>query len=507
MIKSGETILSTQNIGKNFSDVWVLKDINFDLKAGEILALAGENGAGKSTFIKILSGLYSPDSGSINLAGKNVKFDDVSMSEESGIRTVHQEINLIPFFKVYQNIFIGDEITKRIAGIGLTDDKRMKEKTREVLSLLASDISSDTYIHNLDASHQRIIQIAKVLAQKPSIMIFDEPTTSLGEKERQKLLDIIVSLKQYGIGIIYISHNLDEIMKIADRVTVFRDGRFIDTKLISECTPESIISMMIGNKSYELYHRLKKPNLQYNLLQVKDVFNHRLKNINLTLHRGEILGIAGVVGAGKSELAQVLFGIDRTSKGMFYHNSNEFKPGVDYSINNGIALVPEERQKQGLIPNFSVERNISIAYLDQFRKSIEVDTKRERLVAETYIKALSIRTEGPLQQIQYLSGGNQQKVVLSRWLHGDFQVGLFDEPTKGIDVKAKEDIYLLLGSLADQGKGIIFFSSYLPELLNVCDRIIVLSNGCCNGEFNPKDEGAETKIVHAMLTGGIYYDN
>jgi ABC-type sugar transport system ATPase subunit len=340
-----------------------------------------------------------------------------------------------------------------------------------------------------------------VLTQHPSILIFDEPTTSLGEQERQQLLEIIVSLKEYGIGIIYISHNLDEIMKIADRVTVFRDGIQIDTKDIADCSHQSIISMMIGHKQYTTYSRSNKPNRDSVMLEARGVNNHKLKNVNFSLYSGEILGIAGVVGAGKSELAQALFGIDKSYNGQYFYKGMEFKPRTDFALKNGIALVPEERQAQGLIPDFSVENNISLSYLNQFRKGIGIDTNREREIAETYITNLSIKTTGPEQAIKYLSGGNQQKAILSRWLHGDFEIGLFDEPTKGIDVKAKEDIYHLIGALADQGKGVIFFSSYLPELLNVCDRIIVLTNGTFNGEFDPKEKGVEERIVHTMLTG------
>jgi ribose transport system ATP-binding protein len=497
------TILQTHGVGKEFSNVWVLKNIDFNLRAGEIHALAGENGAGKSTFIKILSGLYTPNGGEIILQDKAVNFENVSMSEKAGIRTVHQEINLVPFFKVYQNLFVGDELTKRFLGIKYTDDASMKKKTQEILTLLKTDISPENYIHGLDASHHRIIQIAKVLAQQPSILIFDEPTTSLGEKEREQLLNIIVSLKKMGMGIIYISHNLDEIMKIADRVTVFRDGNLIDTKDISECTPQSIISMMIGHKKYISYHRKEVSKQEQVLLEAANLSNHKLNNVSIKLHRGEIIGIAGVVGAGKSELAQALFGIDKTTKGKFYLNGNEFKPGTAFSLKNSIALVPEERQEQGLIPGFSVEKNISLSHLKQFKKGLQIDTRQERKVADTYIHDLSIKTTGPDQVIKYLSGGNQQKSILARWLHGGFEIGLFDEPTKGIDVKAKEDIYLLIGALADQGKGIILFSSYLPELLNVCDRIIVLVDGSLNGEFDPKEDGIEEKVVHAMLTGKV----
>ncbi len=500
MADKESVMLRTRDIGKQFSGVWVLKHIDFELVAGEIHALAGENGAGKSTFIKILSGLYTPDSGEIHLRGRQQVFEDVRASELAGIRTVHQEINLVPFFKVYQNLFIGDEMTRQVAGLRFTDERRMRAQAGEVLSVLGADISPDTSTYRLDASCQRIVQIARVLAQKPAVMIFDEPTTSLSEHERSQLLQIIVSLKKHGIGIIYISHNLDEIMKIADRVTVFRDGELIGTRPVAECSTHSVIAMMIGHKEYRTYRRSSRPDMDTVLLEARGLVNHKLRGVDLALHQGEILGVAGVVGAGKSELARALFGIDRTSAGTFSLKGRAFRPGTTFALRNGMALVPEERQAQGLIPGYSVERNISIAYLDRFNRGISVDTARERRVAEQYIDSMSIKTAGPGQFVRYLSGGNQQKVILSRWLHGDFEVGLFDEPTKGIDVKAKEDIYLLIGELADRGKGVIFFSSYLPELFNVCDRIIVLSNGRFNGEFFPKEEGTTERIVHAMLT-------
>jgi ribose transport system ATP-binding protein len=506
MTGNDKTILQTHDLGKEFSGVWVLKNIDFNLRAGEIHALAGENGAGKSTFIKILSGLYSPASGSITLRGRDTTFDSVQMSEDAGIRTVHQEINLVPFFKVYQNIFMGDELYTSLAGVRYTRDRKMRKKAREVLDKLGTDLPTDTYTHNLDASHQRIVQIAKVLTQEPAIMIFDEPTTSLGESERELLLDIIVSLKQHGIGIIYISHNLDEIMKVADRVTVFRDGSLIGTKPISDLTPQSIVSMMIGQKEYDSYKRNRKRTADSVLLSGRGLTNHRLHNINFSLHHGEILGIAGVVGAGKSELAQAIFGVDRLLEGNLQFNGSSFRPSADFSLKNGIALVPEERQEQGLVPTFSLEKNITLSYLKGFRKGLVIDHAKERTTAEQYIQNLSIRTTGPDQIIKYLSGGNQQKAVLSRWLHGDFEIGLFDEPTKGIDVKAKEEIYLLIGALAERGKGIMFFSSYLPELLNVCDRILVLNDGKLNGEFDPEDDGCHQNIIHAMLTEGSDYE-
>lgn len=499
----GTMLLQTRGVGKAFSGVSVLSDIDFDLNAGEIHALAGENGAGKSTFIKILSGVYSNDSGHIELDNRAMEFRNIKDSESAGIRTVHQEINLVPFFKVYQNIFAGDEIRRNFLGIDYTDDALMIKKSKEVFAKLCTDINPLSYTHRLDTSRQRIVQIAKILVQNPRVMIFDEPTTSLGEKERAQLLEIIKSLKSQDIGIIYISHNLDEIMEIADRITVFRDGAKVDSRAITECTKTSIVSMMIGKKEYVLYSRKEKPDQATTLLRLEGLTNQKLKNINISLHKGEILGIAGVMGAGKSEIARAIYGIDKVEKGCTYLKEKQFNPDIHFSLNNRIAFVPEERQAEGLVASFSVEKNISLAYLNRFKRGLQIDSKRETATAMEYIDKMGIKTTGPGQAIKFLSGGNQQKVILSRWLYGDFEIGLFDEPTKGIDVKAKEDIYRLIGKMADVGKGVIFFSSYLPELLTVCDRIIVMVNGRVNGEYKTGEPDVEQHIFEAMLSGGI----
>jgi ribose transport system ATP-binding protein len=495
-------LLQTRGVGKAFSGVSVLKDIDFELEAGEIHALAGENGAGKSTFIKILSGVYGNDSGSISLAGKTVKFRNIKQSESTGVRTVHQEINLVPFFRVYQNIFAGDELRRSFLGIPCTDDALMIKKTKDIFSRLCIDIDPLGYTHGLDASRQRIVQIAKILVQNPRVMIFDEPTTSLGERERAQLLEIIKSLKSRDMGIIYISHNLDEIMEIADRITVFRDGAKVDSREIGTCTKSSIVSMMIGKKEYVLYSRKEKPDPDTTLLRLEGLCNHKLKNVDISLHKGEILGIAGVMGSGKSEIAKAIYGIDKISHGHTYLKGKRFNPDIHFALSNRIAFVPEERQAEGLVANFSVEKNISLAYLDTFKRGLQIDSKRETATAREYIDTMGIKTTGPGQAIKFLSGGNQQKVILSRWLYGDFEIGLFDEPTKGIDVKAKEDIYRLVGEMADRGKAVIFFSSYLPELLTVCDRILVMVNGRVKGEYRTDEADAEQRIFEAMLSGG-----
>ncbi len=496
-------IIEVEGLGKEFNGVWVLNDINFDLQPGEIHSLVGENGAGKSTFIKILSGVYQPSAGSIKTDGNPVVMHNVKHSESLGIRTVHQEINLVPFFSVFENIFIGTEEKRRFLGVNVMDDSKMKKKAREVIKTLGVELDIDKPTHLLNASMERIVEISKVLVHRPRVIIFDEPTTSLGEEERKRLLEIIKGLKSTGIGIIYISHNLDEVMEISDRITVFRDGRKTGTMYKEEASPEKIVSMMIGHKSYNEYKRDKSYKERDVYLEINNLSTDKLDNINLSLHKGEILGIAGVVGAGKTEIAQAIFGLDKIHKGQIYLYGQKYSPSCQRAISNGIALVPEERQAQGLIPNYSVMKNITLTYLGKWCRNGVMDRQAEIDTANEYIKLMSIKTTGHSQIVKFLSGGNQQKVILSRWLNGDFKIGIFDEPTKGIDVKAKEDIYSLVDRLAGNGKSIMVLSSYLPELLSISDRILVVHDGKIVGEFDPKEENAKEKIMHAMLGGRV----
>jgi ribose transport system ATP-binding protein len=497
-----EKIIETKGVGKEFNGVWVLNDIEFDLKPGEIHSLVGENGAGKSTFIKILSGVYKPSSGTLSINGQPTVLQNVKHSETLGIRTVHQELNLVPFFTVYENIFIGSERKQGILGIDVMKDKEMKNTAREVIEKLGVELDVNRPVHLLNAAMQRIVEISKVLIHRPKVMIFDEPTTSLGEEERAKLLEIIKKLKKDGIGIIYISHNIEEVMEISDRITVFRDGNKIGTMQKEDATSEKIVSMMIGHKSYNEYKREDCFKCDDVYLEVKGLNTDVLKNVSFSVNKGEILGIAGVVGAGKTETAKAIFGLDKIHSGEIYLYGKKFVPSCRKAINSGIALVPEERQDQGLIPNYSVMKNITLTYMDKWSKRGIMQQDEEKKVTKEYINLMSIKTTGCSQLVKFLSGGNQQKVILSRWLNGDFKIGLFDEPTKGIDVKAKEDIYNLMNRLASEGQAIVVLS-YLPELLSICDRIVVLHEGRLVGEFDPKEQDAKEKIMHAMLGGRV----
>jgi len=495
-------ILEARSLGKEFVGVWVLKDVDFSLRKGEVHALVGENGAGKTTLIKIISGVYQQSAGELLIDGEQVHLKSVSESEAAGVRTVHQEINLVSYFKVYENIFIGSEITKDLPGLGIMDDTAMKNKARAVLDLLGVNIDINKTTSSFNTTIHKIIEICKVLIYDPKIVIFDEPTTSLGEHERTKLLEVIKKLRERGLSIIYVSHNLEEIMELADRVTILRNGEKIDTLTRENMSINKIISLMIGSKNYFSFKReCITPRALKPIIELRDVTTEKLKKVNLDLYQGEILGVAGVVGAGKTEIAKAVFGLDRITSGEILLRGQSFTPSPDYAVTHGIALVPEERQKQGIVPNFAVSHNVTLTYLNNWAKNGVLNQRNEVEATQTYIDKLYIKTQGSKQLIKYLSGGNQQKVILSRWLIGDFEVGLFDEPTKGIDISAKEDIYRLMNELADSGKCIVMISSYLPELMAICDRIVVMKEGRLAGIFRNDSDEIEHEIIKLMLGG------
>ncbi len=496
-----DILLSTKRIGKEFNGVWVLNDIDFTLKPGEIHALVGENGAGKSTFIKILSGYYSASTGEVSMEGRPVSFGTVLESEEAGIRTVHQEINLVPHFSVYENIFVGSELYKNVAGVRVMDDKKMRAEAKRVLKLMDIDVNVNTNAAVLNTSNKKIVEICKVLVHDPKVLIFDEPTASLGEEERKRLLDIITGLRDKGLAIIYVSHNLEEIQAIADRVTVFRDGNKIDTLERAQIDIDTIIGMMLGEKVYGEFARsfcCDKSSVRFSM---KNVSTTKLHNVSFDVYKGEILGIAGVVGAGKTEIARAVYGLDKIDSGTVEIDGKPYKPSPGKAVEMGIALVPEERQAEGIIPNFAVSKNVTLTYLDKWARYGVLKQKAEVASTNKMIDELSIKTQGAGQLIKFLSGGNQQKVILARWMVGDFLFGMFDDPTKGIDIKAKEDIYELMNGLAQAGKSCLIFSSYLPELVSNCDRVLVMREGGIVAEFTQETPQLEEKILSAMLGG------
>jgi ribose transport system ATP-binding protein len=399
-----------------------------------------------------------------------------------------------------ENIFIGIELEKNVMGINILDKKKMAKKAEEVLDILGVELDLNKYIYKLDTSMRRIVQISKVLVYNHDVIIFDEPTTALDYSGRRRLLEVIMNLKKQDLGIIFVSHNIEEVLEISDRITVFRDGKNMGTMLKEEATVKKIVNKMIGHKSYSDFKREPVQGKHKVIFEVKDLNTEKLKGINFKIHEGEVIGIAGIMGAGKTEIAKAIFGIDPVESGEFYINGERYEPQPSKSVKKGIALIPEERQEQGLVLNMDVKKNISLAYLDQWSRANVIDLEAEKNTAEKLIEYLKIKTTGPLQIVKFLSGGNQQRVVIGRWLSGDFSLGIFDEPTKGIDVKAKEDIYHQIDELAHKGKGIIFISSFLPELINVTDRIIVMKDGKVVDEFDPR-RNTEAEIMIAMLGG------
>ena len=495
------TVLETKGLGKEFNGTWVLNDVDFSLESGEIHAVVGENGAGKSTFIKILSGVYQASAGQVFMEDKKVAFSNVEQSEQAGIRTVHQEIHLVPFFKAYENIFIGSEVPKNAAGV--LDDKAMRAKAQEAMALMNVDLDVNEVASYLNTAMKKVVEICKVLIWNPKVVIFDEPTVALGEHERKRLLQIIQDLKKQGLSIIYVSHNLEEIQEIADRVTVLRDGYKVGLLNRDEMTIEKIVRLMLGDKTYGDYQRERRELSGAKTLELSHVSTAKLKDVSFSVKEGEVLGIAGVVGAGKTEVARAIFGLDKLKSGSVLVGDKKMRPSPRKAIANKIAFVPEERQSQGIIPNFPVTHNVTLTYLKKWASKGIISFRKERKTALAYIEKLSVRTTGPEQFIRNLSGGNQQKVILGRWLAGNFGIGIFDEPTKGIDIKAKEDIYQLMDDLAREGKSIVMMSSYLPELILSCDRILVMREGRVVGEFVTNEENLEERITTAMLGGNV----
>ena len=500
-------IIEARGIGKEFGGVWVLRNVDFDLRKGEIHALVGENGAGKSTFIKMLSGVYSRSEGKFLVNGEEKNFKNARHAEEAGIRTVHQELNIIPWFTAYENIFVGSEISKKgLPGLNVMDDKEMIRQATDAIHMLNVDLDVRENAGRLSPAMKKIVEICKVLIYSPQVIVFDEPTTSLSKEECDALLKVIEGLKEHNISIIYISHNLEEIKRISDRVTVFRDGSKVGTldKEKDEIEIDTIIKMMLGGKKYDAFKRDHSYATDEVVMKLENVTTEKIHDVSFELKKGEILGIAGVVGAGKTETARAIFGLDKVKSGKITMFGKSLTGLTRNRIRQGLALVPEERQAQGLVLNFPISENTTLVFLDKWCSKLGIIKKKaEKDVAEEFIQKMGTKTTGPKQVVKYLSGGNQQKVVLSKWMAGNFQIGIFDDPCRGIDIKAKEDIYILMDRLAKEGKSLIMISGYMPELVNNCDRVIVMNGGYKVAEFEKGIENFEEQIFTAMLGGSV----
>lgn len=491
----GDVILTMKGIDKSFIGVHALKNVDFDLKRGEVHALMGENGAGKSTLMKVLTGIYSKDKGTITFEGEQINLTNPKEAQELGISIVHQELNMMNHLTVAQNIFIGREMMNG----KLINDRKMNEEARKLFELLNIDISPTAIMGDLTVGKQQMCEIAKAISRNAKIIVFDEPTAALTESEIEELFKIIRDLRSKNIGIIYISHRMDEIKVITDRVTVMRDGEYVGTLISAECTKDDIINMMVGRVIYE--DPKEKSNVPKNAPVVLRV-NHlkagkMVRDVSFELRKGEILGFSGLMGAGRTETARAIFGADKIESGEIFVNGEKvtIKNPMD-AVKAGIGYLSEDRKRYGIVLDKTIAENSTMAALENFTSGIFIDKNKEKKAAREYVDKLKTKTPTVDTAVINLSGGNQQKVVIAKWLVRNCEILIFDEPTRGIDVGAKSEIYHLMNELVAQGKSIIMISSELTEILRMSDRIITMCEGRKTGELSI-EEASQEKIMHA----------
>lgn len=490
-------ILKMENISKSFPGVKALDNVSLSVYEGEVMALLGENGAGKSTLMKILSGVYEKDQGRILLKDKEVDISSPIVARENKIAIIHQELNLIPYLSVYENIFLGREIRYRS---GKLNKKKMIEESHRILKKLRVNISPKDTVKYLSIAKQQMVEIAKALSLDAKIIIMDEPTDTLTEKEVESLFSIINELKNQGKGLVYISHRLNEIFKVCDKITVLRDGQFIAERKVEEIDEDEIIRLMVGRSLEEQFPYVKVDYPEITL-EVKELCNSLIENISFKVRRGEILGVSGLVGAGRTDLAKTLYGINKIEKGSIVLDGQEIKPKSPRdALKSGIVYVSEDRKTDGLLLGMDVKSNISISSLDKFKKTFYLDKEREKAVSEEYKKKLNIKTPSLSQKVKNLSGGNQQKVAIAKALLTEPKVLILDEPTRGVDVGAKKEIYDLLNKIKKEGKSIIMISSEMPEVLGMSDRILVMNEGKIKGELK-REEASQEKIMSYIVKG------
>ena len=473
-------LLTMKNIKKSFSGVAALKNAELELNKGEVVALMGENGAGKSTLMKILTGIYSKDEGTVTFEGKEVEYKSVSESEEAGIAIVHQELNMMNDLTVAQNLFIGKERKKGI----FIDDVKMAGDAKELFKKLNVDINPNIKIGNLTVGKQQMVEIAKAISTNAKVIVFDEPTAALTDSEIEELFKVINDLRAKGTGIIYISHRMDEINVISDRVIVMRDGEYVGTLVTKECTKDDIIKMMVGRTVFMEPKTKSDVGADAEVVLKCENLNRgkHVKDVSFELRKGEILGFSGLMGAGRTEVARLIFGADPMDSGkIFIHGKEVSIKSTKDAVNAGIGYLSEDRKRFGLLVDKSVEENTCLSSLEKFTKGLFIDGSKSKSVSEKYVQELRTKTPSVTQIIKKLSGGNQQKVVIAKWLVKDSEILIFDEPTRGIDVGAKSEIYDLMERLVKEGKSIIMISSELPEVLRMSDRVVVMCEGRITG--------------------------
>lgn len=483
-----------KNIHKKFPGVYALKGVDFDLKAGEIHALLGENGAGKSTLIKILGGIYPKDEGSIEIDGLPVTVDSVAAARRAGVRIIHQELVLAPTISIAENVFLGNEPVK----YGLVDFAYIRKETQKMLDSFGIKHRADEDLSGLTVAEQQLVEIVKAISFNAKIIVMDEPTSSLSDRECDVLFDRMKLLKNHGIGIIYISHRMAELNIIADRVTVLRDGNFIGTRAMKKTSTDELITMMVGREISNYYQRDYCSSNEV-VLEVQNLCTDYIEDVSFTLKKGEILGFSGLMGSGRTETMRAVFGIDKIKSGKIFLEGKEIGiKSVADAMRHGISLVPEDRKLNGIIPQESIMFNLSLKVLFEFIRGIFVDGKKEHVITARYFDELAVKAPSMQGMVGNLSGGNQQKVVVASWLATNPKVLIFDEPTRGIDIGAKNEIYGIMNKLAKSGMAIIMVSSEMPEVLNMSDRIAVMRGKKLSG-FLGREEATQEAIMQMAV--------
>ncbi|WP_027015432.1 sugar ABC transporter ATP-binding protein [Comamonas composti] len=497
--------LELRHISKRFSGVSALDDVCFDVRPGEVHALMGENGAGKSTLIKIMSGVHQPDAGELWMSGRPVHFSSPGDAARNGIATVHQELLLFPDLSVAENIAMGSPLRRSF--LGTIDWPFIRQRARSLLEdLQCSDLDVDVPVRALSVANRQRVEIARALAQEPRVLIMDEPTAALSDADAQRLLDVVQRLRARGVAIIYVSHRMPEVYALADRITVLRDGRQVATLTAIGVQPNKLVALMVGRPVEQLYPQAHDSSRlpQVPRLELRGLCcGHRVRDLTFTLHAGEVIGIAGLIGAGRTELALTIFGITPATSGQLLVDGQPVSIRTPAQARDlGIAYVPEDRGQQGLIRSQGVRENFSLACLQQFANAGFVSTVAEAKAAQQAIERFGIRTRGLEQPVRHLSGGNQQKLVLAKWLATRPGIVILDEPTRGIDVGAKAEIYAHIRRLAQEGLAIVLISSDLPEVLGMSDRILVMSAGRITASFDRQQATAEL-VGEAMIHLGM----
>ncbi len=502
-IPSKEVRMEIRHICKSFPGVKAVNDVSFDIRKGEIHVLIGENGAGKSTLLKMLAGIYSIDAGEILLEGKPYHPNNVIDAQKNGVAMIHQELNMMQNRTVAQNVFVGRE-PYRMEKLKLVDHRRMLRECREVLESLDIDLQPDALVKDLSIAQQQMVELTKAISMRSSLLIMDEPTSSLTTKEIDNLFRITRQLKESGTSVLFISHRMEEILEIGDRVTVMRDGCYVGTREVEHLEMQELITMMIGRSLEDVYCR-NYQEAGREALRLQNLTGLRFRNVSLEVRQGEVVGLAGLVGAGRTEIAKAVFGYEPVEGGSIFVQGEELKERFytpRKAIQKSISFLPENRKEEGLFLDWPIRSNITQVALNQISKGIFIDKKKEESLSDSQIEALKIITTSGEKKVLELSGGNQQKVVVAKWLMTKSRVFIFDEPTRGIDVGAKSEIYEIIDRLASEGAAILIISSDMPELIGLSDRIYTMKDGEITGMLDRKKKAFSQEVILKLIMEG-----